>query len=175
MLSLVPLTPTIICLACYRNSPTPLIRSFHVVFAFFYHLITSSACFSFKLAVEEINNSSSLLPNTTLITVVNDTHSDRQTALLNAIHQTGRHAVGIIGAFNSDDSEQIALLAGAPHIFTPQISFGSMSATLSNMKLFPAFARTIYSNAIESVRFLRLVFEKEHMQIVEESSFESHG
>ncbi|XP_048837916.1 extracellular calcium-sensing receptor-like [Brienomyrus brachyistius] len=118
-------------------------------------------------AIEEINNSSSLLPNVTIGYEIYDSCSTTLVSmraamsLVNGQEQTaqqcpGRAAVhAIIGESESSSTIAIARITGPFHI--PVISHFATCACLSNRKEFPNFFRTIPSDYYQSRALAQLV------------------
>uniref|UniRef100_A0A8C0V1S6 Taste 1 receptor member 1 n=1 Tax=Cyanistes caeruleus TaxID=156563 RepID=A0A8C0V1S6_CYACU len=117
-----------------------------------------------RFAVEEINNSSTLLPNVTLGYEIYDTCSEPTNfhATLCALARKGRHDVQVLPSFQhyepqavaviGPDSTRLALttLPGPAHPPFPwlplQISYEASTELLSLKRLYPSFLRTIPSD-----------------------------
>ncbi|XP_051642533.1 taste receptor type 1 member 1 [Manacus candei] len=113
-----------------------------------------------RFTIEEINNSSTLLPNVTLGYDIHDTCSEPANlhATLSALIRKGRQdvqllptlqhyepqAVAVIGP----DSTQLALTTAAilGIFLVPEISYEASVETLSMKRLYPSFLRTIPSD-----------------------------
>ncbi|KAM6191801.1 taste receptor type 1 member 1-like [Sarcoramphus papa] len=113
-----------------------------------------------RFAVEEINNSSVLLPNVTLGYDIHDTCSEpaslhatlralarkggREVEVLPALRRYEPEAVAIIGP----DSTQLALTTAAilGIFLVPEISYEASLETLSLKRFYPSFLRTIPSD-----------------------------
>ncbi|XP_010291576.1 PREDICTED: LOW QUALITY PROTEIN: taste receptor type 1 member 1-like, partial [Phaethon lepturus] len=113
-----------------------------------------------RFAVEEINNSSTLLPNVTLGYDIHDTWSEpanlhatlhalarkggREVEVLPTFHHYEPEAVAIIGP----DSTQLALTTAAVLgvFLVPQISYEASLEMLSLKRFYPSFLRTIPSD-----------------------------
>lgn len=96
------------------------------------------------IAVEDINNDPSLLPNHRLQFVFGNTNCSPNTALplvMNFWAQQKRGVDAFIGGGCNRVCEYISLLAGKWNL--PVISWGCMSAHLSNRNTFPTFVRTV--------------------------------
>ena len=115
---------------------------------------------AFVMAIGEINNSTSLLPDAQLRFAVKDSACDAGSAIVGA-HElaqasfAGLGSHGIIGAACSDASK-----AAAAYLQTfaiPQISPSSTSSTLSDSTVYPYFARTPPSDAWQSFALADLV------------------
>ncbi|XP_068135870.1 vomeronasal type-2 receptor 1-like [Hyperolius riggenbachi] len=120
-------------------------------------------------AVDEVNNSSDLLPNVTLgFSLLESCMSELRAiggvmALLsgmgNPVPQFDCHKnskmIGIVGDMASALSIPIARILGVHHY--PQISHGASSSSLSDKVNFPSFLRTVSSNLFQSSALSRLV------------------
>ncbi|XP_076132099.1 taste receptor type 1 member 1-like [Alosa pseudoharengus] len=111
-----------------------------------------------RFAIEEINNSSTLLPNITLgyhiIDHCTDTHNfpdilhlfsaNGSAKVMQIFNHYHSQVISFIGAFSS--TETITL---APMFMTdliPMVSYGASSSTLSDKLVYPSFIRTTPSN-----------------------------
>ncbi|KAJ7375247.1 hypothetical protein OS493_001992 [Desmophyllum pertusum] len=99
-------------------------------------------------ALQQINNSTRLLPNITLGAEIYDTcrsqtiGADRAKDIIKyTLLDNTQPLVGVIGPFTSDVSIAVANLLRVFEI--PQISYGSSSAELSNKELYGNFFRTV--------------------------------
>ncbi|XP_036433933.1 taste receptor type 1 member 1-like [Colossoma macropomum] len=111
-----------------------------------------------RFAVEEINNSSTLLPNISLGYEIFDVCAAVQNfpSVLNLISNNGRitvgasrknithNVIGVVGPYGSADSVPLAPLFMMD--FIPMISYGASSFTLSNKLVYPSFLRTVPTN-----------------------------
>ena len=100
---------------------------------------------AFVMAVQEINNSSELLPHTTLKFAVKDSACDKGSALVGAHELTrsafsGLGADAVIGATCSGAS--MAAAGYLTQYQVPQVSPSSTSSALSDGAAYPYFART---------------------------------
>ncbi|XP_027699607.1 taste receptor type 1 member 1 [Vombatus ursinus] len=142
-----------------------------------YHLFQAM-----RYAIEEINNSSSLLPNITLGYELYDICSKSASlyATLSILSQPrGNHikipenffsyypkAVAVIGP---SSSEQTAISASLLSTFLiPQISYGATSTTLSEKKEYPSFLRTIPSDKyqVQTIVMLLKKFEWSWISVI---------
>ncbi|XP_062396167.1 taste receptor type 1 member 1-like [Sardina pilchardus] len=111
-----------------------------------------------RFAIEEINNSSTLLPNVTLGYHIIDHCTDAQN-FPDILHffsvngsveviQTYNHyysqVISFIGAFSSTETISLAPMFMADLI--PMVSYGASSSTLSDKLTYPSFIRTTPSN-----------------------------
>ncbi|KAM9630159.1 taste receptor type 1 member 1 [Morphnus guianensis] len=113
-----------------------------------------------RFAVEEINNSSTLLPNVTLGYDIHDTCSEPASlhATLRALARKGGREVEVLPTFRRYEPEAVAIIgpdstrlavttAAILGIFlVPEISYEASLATLSLKRLYPSFLRTIPSD-----------------------------
>ncbi|RMB91682.1 hypothetical protein DUI87_31912 [Hirundo rustica rustica] len=113
-----------------------------------------------RFAVEEINNSSTLLPNVTLGYEIYDTCSEPTNfhATLCALARKGRQDVQVLPSFQhyepqavaviGPDSTRLALTTAAvlSLFLVPEISYEASTELLSVKRLYPSFLRTIPSD-----------------------------
>ncbi|XP_050838646.1 taste receptor type 1 member 1 [Serinus canaria] len=113
-----------------------------------------------RFAVEEINNSTTLLPNVTLGYKIYDTCSEPTNfhATLCALAREGRQDVQVLPSFQryepqavaviGPDSTQLALTTAAvlSLFLVPEISYEASTELLSLKRLYPSFLRTIPSD-----------------------------
>ncbi|XP_056364346.1 taste receptor type 1 member 1 [Oenanthe melanoleuca] len=113
-----------------------------------------------RFAVEEINNSSTLLPNVTLGYEIYDTCSEPTNfhATLCALARKGRQDVQVLPSFQhyepqavaviGPDSSRLALTTAAvlSLFLVPEISYEASTESLSLKRLYPSFLRTIPSD-----------------------------
>ncbi|XP_021230323.1 taste receptor type 1 member 1, partial [Numida meleagris] len=126
-----------------------------------------------RFAVEEINNSSALLPGVTLGYEIHDTCTEAANlhAALRALAQEGRHDVEVLGAPRryepravaviGPDSSQLALTTAAilGVFLVPEISYEASLETLSLKRLYPSFLRTIPSDG-QQVKAIALLLQR---------------
>jgi len=96
------------------------------------------------IAVEDINNDTTILPNHELQFVFGNTNCSSLTALpivMNFWAANKRNVDAFIGGGCNHVCEYISLLAGKWKL--PVVSWGCMSGHLSNRITFPTFARTV--------------------------------
>ncbi|XP_054078157.1 taste receptor type 1 member 1 [Rissa tridactyla] len=126
-----------------------------------------------RFAVEEINNSSSLLPNITLGYDIHDTCSEaanlhatlctlirkggRQVEVLPTFHRYEPEVVAVIGP----DSTRLALTTAAilGVFLVPEISYEATLETLSLKRFYPSFLRTIPSDR-QQVKAIFLLLQR---------------
>ncbi|KAK3256011.1 hypothetical protein CYMTET_34834, partial [Cymbomonas tetramitiformis] len=109
---------------------------------------------AFLLALEEINNSSDILPNTRLSYSVYDSKRDAGQSFFQAIAAQTWGADVVVGPANSGSSVNSQLLLREYDI--PQISYSSTSAELSVVEQYPYFMRTCPSDAFQAVGMAEL-------------------
>ncbi|XP_068014227.1 taste receptor type 1 member 1 [Melanerpes formicivorus] len=125
-----------------------------------------------RFAVEEINNSSALLPNITLGYDIHDACSEPASlhAVLRALARKGAQEVEVLPAFHhyqpeavaviGPDSTQLALTTAAilGVYLVPEISYEASGAPLSLKRFYPSFLRTIPSDQ-QQVRAIFLLLQ----------------
>uniref|UniRef100_A0A8D0B3S9 Taste 1 receptor member 1 n=1 Tax=Salvator merianae TaxID=96440 RepID=A0A8D0B3S9_SALMN len=153
--------PLSVRLFCRMNSPQ----------SHGYHLIQAM-----RLAVEEVNNSSRLLPSVTLGYEIYDTCSLSATihATLSLLAQGGgrgphqphitiaanytSYLPQVVAAIGPDNSEYAIVTASLLGIFCmPEISYEASSAVLSLKRSYPSFLRTIPSDRVQADALTRLL------------------
>uniref|UniRef100_A0A8C5TJR2 Taste receptor type 1 member 3 n=1 Tax=Malurus cyaneus samueli TaxID=2593467 RepID=A0A8C5TJR2_9PASS len=114
-----------------------------------------------KFAIEQINNSSSLLPGITLGYDMHDTCFEALVALqpsLLFLSRKGTAAIGVLCNYTEYQPRVTAVIG--PHqsdlclvtarlfssFLIPQVSYGASSESLSNTELYPSFYRTVPSD-----------------------------
>ncbi|KAJ7421433.1 Taste receptor type 1 member 1 [Willisornis vidua] len=141
-----------------RNAARPLLRGCEGATAFKSHGYCLAQALRFT--VEEINNSSTLLPNVTLGYDIHDTCSEPTNlhATLRALARKGGQDVQVLPTFQhydpqavaviGPDSTQLALTTAAilSVFLVPEISYEASVETLSLKRLYPSFLRTIPSD-----------------------------
>ncbi|XP_071431591.1 taste receptor type 1 member 1 [Pithys albifrons albifrons] len=141
-----------------RNAARPLLRGCEGAVAFKSHGYCLAQALRFT--VEEINNSSTLLPNVTLGYDIHDTCSEPTNlhATLRALAHKGGQDVQVLPTFQhyepqavaviGPDSTQLALTTAAilSVFLVPEISYEASVETLSLKRLYPSFLRTIPSD-----------------------------
>ncbi|XP_062396169.1 taste receptor type 1 member 1-like [Sardina pilchardus] len=121
-----------------------------------------------RFAVEEINNSSTLLPNVTLGYQLFDHCSDGHNfpAILKffshndsiKVRDLNHHVpkvIGFTGPFSSTETITMAPLFMMNLI--PMVNYGAGSSTLSNKRLYPSFVRTVPSNEDEIELIIHII------------------
>ncbi|XP_069638998.1 taste receptor type 1 member 1 isoform X1 [Haliaeetus albicilla] len=141
-----------------RAAARPLVDGCDTTAAFKSHGYCLSQAMRF--AVEEINNSSTLLPNVTLGYDIHDTCSEPASlhATLRALARKGGREVEVLPTFRHYEPEVVAIIgpdstrlavttAAILGIFlVPEISYEASLATLSLKRFYPSFLRTIPSD-----------------------------
>ncbi|KAI5621965.1 taste receptor, type 1, member 2, tandem duplicate 2 precursor, partial [Silurus asotus] len=109
-----------------------------------------------RFAVEQINNSSTILPNVSLGYEIFDfcLHNQNFPSILDFISDNGRinvsgkenkhNIIGLVGPYGSTEALAIAPLFMMD--FIPMISYASSSYDLSNKWVYPSFLRTVPTN-----------------------------
>ena len=135
--------------------------------------------FAFTMALDEINNSSELLPNTPLLWAWRDDDDDAGTAILGAVElvQQAFDSAGvaaIIGAASSGAT--MAAAAVAAKFETPLLSYSATSAELSDHAAHPYFLRTAPSDAFQVEGIVGvLVHELGYVRAAIASSLDAYG
>ncbi|XP_072833827.2 taste receptor type 1 member 1 [Pogona vitticeps] len=136
-----------------------------------YHLVQAM-----RFAVEEINNSSCLLPNLTLGYEIYDscTSSTNMYATLSLLSQDREGCIGhqqvevdanyarylpkAVAAVGPDSSDEAVLTASLlGNIRIPVVSYEATSTALSNKRLYPSFLRTVPTNYVQSCALIHLL------------------
>ena len=109
--------------------------------------------FAFTMALDEINNSSELLPNTPLLWAWRDDDDDAGAAILGAVELIqqafdGAGVAAIVGAASSGAT--MAAAAVAAKFETPLLSYSATSAALSDHAAYAYFLRTVPSDAFQA-------------------------
>ncbi|MCE7735885.1 MAG: ABC transporter substrate-binding protein [Candidatus Heimdallarchaeota archaeon] len=110
---------------------------------------------AFRIAIEEINTHTTLLPNTELKYEVRDTQTIASIGENAAEELINLGVFGLVGAASSSVSAAIAEKAETAKV--PQISYSSTSPTLSNKTKFPYFLRVVPPDSIQSVAIGNIV------------------
>ncbi|XP_061590852.1 taste receptor type 1 member 1-like [Cololabis saira] len=111
-----------------------------------------------RFAIEEINNSTSLLPNVSLGYEIFDHCSDMQNIpnILNLMSDDGRvqpwsdsyknlsKLIAVVGTYTSTETRTVAPFFMMDRV--PMISYGAASSIFSRKKDFPSFLRTLHPN-----------------------------
>ena len=105
---------------------------------------------AFMLAVEEINNSTTILPSTQIAVYVRDSKRDSGTAFFEALTLAQTNGVSaIVGPASSGPCASAALVTTKFKL--PQISYSGTSPALSNAISYTHFMRTPPSDAFQSI------------------------
>nr|XP_036855584.1 taste receptor type 1 member 3 isoform X5 [Manis javanica] len=125
-----------------------------------------------KMAVEEINNASALLPGVRLGYDLFDTCSEPVVAMkhsLTFVAKAGSHTIAAhcdytqhqprVLAVVGPHSSELALVTSKFFSFflMPQVSYGASTDRLSNRELFPSFFRTVPSDRVQAVAIVELL------------------
>lgn len=112
---------------------------------------------AFRMAIEEINSDSSILPNTTLNYLVRDTATDPTTGATVGQELLDLGVFGLVGAASSSVSKAVALKAEVAK--KPQISYSSSDDGLSDKNTYPFFMRMITPNSDIGRSLAKMLFE----------------
>nr|UIS42912.1 taste receptor type 1 member 1 [Heliothryx barroti] len=154
-----------------RATTQPLVDSCDDPSAFRYHGYALSQAMRF--AVEEINNSSTLLPNVTLGYDIYDTCSEPANlhATLRALVEKDGREVEVLANFSNYKPQAVAVIgpdcsdvalttAAVLSVFlVPVISYEASSEALSQKRLYPSFLRTIPSDGQQVKAIFQLMKE----------------
>jgi ABC-type branched-subunit amino acid transport system substrate-binding protein len=115
---------------------------------------------AFLLAVDEINNSSDILPRTKITVALQDSKrhaSTTFTGMFELISSSfgGLGADAVVGAASSGPSSQAALVAKQYKV--PQLSYASTSSKLSNSIDYPFFGRVVPSDVFQAQALAHMV------------------
>ncbi|XP_006123180.2 taste receptor type 1 member 1 [Pelodiscus sinensis] len=133
-----------------------------------YHLFQAM-----RFAIEQINNSSSLLPNVTLGYEMFDTCSESANlhATLSILAPSGQHPVEVLSDFTRYQPKAVALIGPDSSQFTlttaailsiflmPEISYEASNEMLSLKRTYPSFLRTIPSDRLQVEALVLLLQE----------------
>uniref|UniRef100_A0A8C9L7G7 Taste 1 receptor member 1 n=1 Tax=Pavo cristatus TaxID=9049 RepID=A0A8C9L7G7_PAVCR len=118
-----------------------------------------------RFAVEEINNSSALLPNVTLGYEIHDTCTEAANlhATLRALGQKGRRHIELLSALQHYEPRAVAVIGPAPPAATGAliplcISYEASLEMLSLKRFYPSFLRTIPSDG-QQVKAIALLLQ----------------
>jgi ABC-type branched-subunit amino acid transport system substrate-binding protein len=135
------------------------------------------------LAIEEINNSSTLLPDVNLTLSVRDSRRESTAALRGALELSGEcmsnggidasSVVAIIGA--SSSTATTAALRVVVRQQVPLISYASTSPTLSDAIEFPQFARVVPADDFQAEGLVALIQLLGYTRVATVSSAETYG
>ncbi|XP_073457490.1 taste receptor type 1 member 1-like [Aquarana catesbeiana] len=131
-----------------------------------YHLFMTT-----RMAIEEINNSSTLLPNVTLGYELYDTCSDPTNiyGVLRNLYQPEEPSIKMQNNFTNYKTKAIALVGPSSSssafiaasilgkFLVPQISYSATHEQLSDKKIYPSFLRTIPSDKLQVEVILNLL------------------
>ena len=129
---------------------------------------------AFRIAIEEINADSTLLPDHTLVPLIKDTGTDPATGAQVAGEVISDGAVGIVGAASS--SVSIAIASGpAKTSKVPQISYSSTNADLSDKDTYPYFLRVVPPDSVQGVALANIADEMGWGQVATLASSDDYG
>jgi ABC-type branched-subunit amino acid transport system substrate-binding protein len=128
-----------------------------------------------RIAIEEINNdTTTLLPDTTLNYVLRDTTTDPTTGATVAGELAALDVDVLIGSASSDVCKAIAAVSEANEI--PQISYSCTNADLSNKLTYPWFVRTAPPDSIQGKALASLLYEDlEILEVATLATADSYG
>ena len=117
-----------------------------------------------RLARDEINNNTDILPGYKLELIEADSRCSRDPGLRefvrNTVHKKylGKDSpVAVLGAGCSSSSIQIASVAGRDEIRIPQLSYGATSVFLSFRHSYPYFYRTVPTDTFTTIAKVKLM------------------
>ena len=113
-----------------------------------------------RLARDEINNNTDILPGYKLELIEADSRCSRDPGLRafvrNTLH-TDRPPVAVLGAGCSSSTIPIASVAGRDDIRIPQLSYGATSVFLSFKHTYPYFYRSVPTNSFTTIAKIKLM------------------
>jgi ABC-type branched-subunit amino acid transport system substrate-binding protein len=112
---------------------------------------------AFRMAINEINSRSDILPNTVLDYKVRDTGTDPTTGATAAQELIDLGVFGLVGAASSSVSKAVAEKASVAEV--PQISYSSTNPDLSDKATYPYFLRVVPSDAVQGSALANIVNE----------------
>lgn len=112
----------------------------------------------FLMAVKEINANKTILPDTVIRIVVQDTKLNKGKAFFASIDMASMGVDAIIGAQSSDESSAAATVFS--QYSTVQISYSSTSASLSSKSNYRYFARSCPSDTFQGGAMAAMVATK---------------
>lgn len=124
---------------------------------------------SFLLALDEINNSSNILPSTRLSFAWRDTQREQVASMRAAFELEGichstahdvatQPVVAVVGPSSSDETSAVANVLGSKPI--PLISFFATSPTLSDGETYPYVFRTSFSDKIQAEALVDILIDR---------------
>ncbi len=128
-----------------------------------------------RIAIEEINNdTTTLLPDTTLDFLLRNTETDPTVGATVAAELASLDVDVFIGAASSDVSKAIAAVAEANQI--PQISYSTTNADLTNKEDYPWFLRTAPPDSIQGAALASLLYnDLEILEVATLATADSYG
>ncbi len=110
-----------------------------------------------RMAVNEINTRTDILPTTTLKMVVRDTATVPTTGATAAQELIDLGVFGLVGAASSSVSKAIADVAAPAQV--PQISYSSTNADLTDKVDYPYFLRVVPPDSVQGVALANILYK----------------
>ena len=110
---------------------------------------------AFKIAIEEINESSTILPNSKLLFAIEDSQRDEGSAFFGASKLGSFGAKAVVGAASSGPTGNAALVL--KQYSTPQVSYSATSPLLSDTTTYPFFFRTCPTDALQAIALVDFI------------------
>ncbi|MCE7737364.1 MAG: ABC transporter substrate-binding protein [Candidatus Heimdallarchaeota archaeon] len=109
-----------------------------------------------RMAVNEINSRSDILPQTTLKMVVRNTETVPASGATAAQELIDLDVFGLVGAASSSVSKAIADVAAPAQV--PQISYSSTNADLTNKTAYPYFLRVVPPDSVQGAALAAILY-----------------
>jgi ABC-type branched-subunit amino acid transport system substrate-binding protein len=109
-----------------------------------------------RMAVDQINNDTNILTNTTLNLIIRDTKTNSTIGRIVSQELRDLGVVGLVGAGASNVS--IAVAEKGEYLNLPQISYASTNPVLSNKTFYPKFFRVLPSEFREAIAMAHILW-----------------
>eukprot|EP00736_Rhodelphis_marinus_P013100 Rmarinus@m.13950 len=132
---------------------------------------------AFVMAIDEINESEEILPNTKLNYVLRDSRRDEGRAVAEASALSdafdGNGVSAVVGPASSEPTKTTQYIFRT--VETPQISYSATSPALSDSELYPYFFRSCVSDSFQGVALAEVVKALGWTKLVTLSSTDTYG
>lgn len=118
---------------------------------------------AFIIALNEVNDSTTLLPNSKLVWAFEDSQRDEGSAFFGASQLGQWGAKAVVGAASSGPTGNAALVFKQYSV--PQISYSATSPSLSDFVTYPYFFRTVASDALQALAMVDFIQEYNWTQV----------